>query len=205
MATNLPQGREQPPDNLACSYTDSSSIPVSNNPYRNTPSAQTSDPDYANAFSIPASDPTHRNTLSMPTSNSDYRDASSLTISESDADNKDTSRHPLSADDPECDGDASSSSGSSYLDAASAKTVTQHPPQELLYIDAVSTGSTPSDTRAWQQSACELCVVYSLQEYKWAGQKLKILIVVKNGSKFKRAVCFIDYNYTGGHVRNWKS
>lgn len=163
MATNLPQGCEQPPDNLACSYTDSSSIPVSNNPYRNTPSAQTSDPDYTNAFSIPASDPTYRNTLSIPTSISDYRGASSLTISESDAANKDTSCHPLSADDPECDGDASSSSGSCYMDAASTKPVTHQHPQEPLCTDAVSTGSTPSDTQAWQQSACELCLVYSLQ------------------------------------------
>ena len=62
-----------------------------------------------------------------------------------------------------------------------------------------------NSSEEWQQSAGELCVVYSLQEYKWAGQKLKILIVVKNGSKLKRAVRFIDYNYTGGHVRSWKS
>lgn len=181
MATNLPQGCEQPPDNLDCSYTDSSSIPVSDNTCRNTPSAQTSDPDYTDAFSVPASNPSYRNALSIPTSDPDYRDASSLPISESDADKKDTSCHPVSADDPECDGDASSC----YMDAVSTKIVTQQHPEEPPYIDAVSTGSTRSDTREWQQSACELCVVYSLQEYEWAGQKQKILIVVKNGSKLK--------------------
>ena len=76
-----------------------------------------------------------------------------------------------------------------------------------LFVTRVQVGRSEDEdlnsSEEWQQSAGELCVVCSLQEYKWAGQKLKILIVVKNGSKVQvSCVWFVRYKSTSGQVRS---
>ena len=183
MAANLPEGHQQPPDHTGSCYTDSSSNLISDPSCRNTSSTSISDPAYRDASSVPISDPANRDASSVSLTDPDYRDASSLATS--DPDIKDTSCLPVSANNPESDGDNSPSSGSCYMDAVQTESMMQQDSSEAPYIDAVSTGSILCDTQEWQQSAgwsCGLLITKVLvgmpeaQNLKSQEWQLKILV-----------------------------
>ena len=107
-------------------------------------------------------------TSSIPISDPDYRDASSLPISTvdpvSDPDYRDAASLPVCADTLEADGDASSGSG--YVDGASAKSEALQDSGEAPYVDAISTGSAFYDAEespggvAWFVTCTKFVVVH---------------------------------------------